>query len=122
MLYAGVCPAATLIIYAYFLVQNKADEFNQMYYRFRKIVSQRATTNASTALFETVVILVVVLNCLILYIVSPSFNAILDTFCSTNPEEANIRQIFAVVCIEHILLLMIVITKKFIPDMPAKVQ
>ena len=39
MLYAGLCPLASVIIFVYQVIQNKFDETNAYWYQFRQLVS-----------------------------------------------------------------------------------
>jgi len=59
---------------------------------------------------------VVILNSLMLFIVSPSFNAFLGKLSKTKE-----GKILSLVLIEHILLIGIAISKVIIPDIPGKI-
>jgi len=73
MLYAGMCPLATIVIFLYLVIQSKVDETNAYYYQFRNLSSQRVSTHVQTLLLDLIVFTVVILNSIVLYIASPTF-------------------------------------------------
>lgn len=124
LLYVGVCPAATALVFCYFLIVNYLDKHEDLYCFLRPIAYHRPTTSVFTANLESIVVAIVILNTFTLYNLSPSFNIILQK--TSGYEEGDSRgganAFWILFGMEHLVIALILCAKTMIPDMPLRVQ
>jgi len=78
LLYVGVCPAATILVFIYFAINNALTLYEDLFCFLRPIVNHRPTTSGFTELLEGMVIALVILNTFMLYTLSPSFRELIE--------------------------------------------
>jgi hypothetical protein len=114
MLYCGVCPLATLLIFGYFCITQRLEEFQDLNVFTRPVAVQKPIMGIFGSIVELLVVFIIVLNSLMLYIVSPSFKKFLP--------ENQILQLLTVFGIEHILIVFLMVLRIGIDDVPKFVK
>jgi hypothetical protein len=111
MLYAGVCPVATLLIFVYFCITTRLEEYQDLNIYSRPAAIKKPSMALWGSCIEIIVIFIVILNSLMLYIVSPSFRAMLGNLDGA-------IAVLSVFGIEHLLIAFLVFMKFRISDIP----
>ena len=117
IIYAGICPPATLIVFLYMLIDIWAMRYTDMYCIQRPVIGSGQTMGPWNTIAEFIIGAVIVINAVMMYILSESLTESLDSFGfdSTN-------RMWMVIGVEHVIFLSLVVIKVGIPDMPRKMR
>ena len=114
MLYAGICPAATLVVFLYFLADIWMMRYTDMYCIQRPVLRKAHSIGSWNTIAEFIVGAVIVVNAVMLYALSESLEEELETRFGFGA----VNRLWVVIGAEHIIFLGLIIIKVGIPDMP----
>lgn len=114
VLYAGICPISTVFVFLYFIAEDLMARYTDCYCMRRPIQENQMTLGSWLTVIEFLIGFVTISNSAILFLASGKFRSLLTDMFNIKPE----NQIWAVGIFEHFLLVMVILTKVFIPDFP----
>lgn len=119
MLYAGICPLATLIIVVYFMFDNALMRYSESNYQQRPLQTNMVSLGANWIFYlEVVTGIVTITNTFLLFFVSSTFKDFLKNNLGIR---GNNHQLWLILGVEHALLGFLLFLKSYIADFPRKI-
>ena len=116
MLYAGICPLATLVVFVYFLIDIWLMRLTDMYCIQRPIARNQQTIGPWITVAEFMIGAVIVVNSVMLYLLSQTLQ---DDLEERGLSETG--RIWLVVGVEHFIFFGLVMVKVGIQDKPRRI-
>jgi hypothetical protein len=118
ILYAGICPVGTAIVFVFFICDDYMATYTDCFCMRRPIAENSMSLEGWIYVVEFFVGLVSISNSAILFLVSKRFKELLTDSFRIEQD----KQLWYVGIFEHSLFLVILLTKFFIPDFPRKLK
>jgi len=118
ILYAGICPIGTAIVFVFFICDDFMARYTDCFCMRRPISENSMSLEGWIFVVEFFVGLVSISNSAILFLVSRKFKQVLSDDFKIAPQ----NHLWFVGIFEHFLFLVTLLTKFFIPDFPRKIK